>query len=716
MSTISTILSTLRSAVWAIDVRDEIANAIEQCYKDVNSPSLVTDGIEEVIGDMVDNGRISGAIVEDLGLITEGTSNLFDFTTVTAGRLNTSTGEVGEASGYWTSDYIAVESGKTYYFANTDRRVAYNSSKAYSANISGTTWTASANGYVRVSVTSANRKTAKINEGSAKDYRPGRSPIDFNLRDDVYRKAEVDAALAAVTIATDPELETAGAAADAKATGDAISALNESLGNKVDSTPDAQPVVQTGTVSVVNRKLKFNNPTDYVTGQYSEPFECTEGDKFIYFGESRTGAWGNVYYLDSEDNCDNYTNIKGVYPYKIITIPAGCSKVVFASSYSPSVTDPIPYLYVRKIYDATLSQAIGIGNGVSGQVWTKTASGAKWETDVLKEAASNGAGFNNTYITYSESQHFLLQVNSTDNNRMDYNRADVHNVVRTNVIPCEAGYAFLVKHNGIVGVASRQAFFLDEEFDIVSHIYSNSEVFIAPQGTKYAIFQSMRTDEVPPTLSVKPINPVVSSTLSGKKVAVIGDSITEGTGSIGGMYHTYLAGYCGCNVVNLGVGYTGFYAKSSAGNDNYISRVSSIPNDTDLIIVCGSFNDIHGGGVSLGTIDDDTDTTIAGCMNLFFTALLTAFPDKAIGIITTGPWQQFHRGVTASDNYVAMLEQMGLKYGIPFYEIYDRTNLRPWDDTNRATYFSDTAGVHPNTVGHQIMFAALRGFLESLIV
>lgn len=231
MSTISTILSTLRSAVWAIDVRDEIANAIEQCYKDVNSPSLVTDGIEEVIGDMVDNGRISGAIVEDLGLITEGTSNLFDFTTVTAGRLNTSTGEVGEASGYWTSDFIPVENGKTYYFANTDRRVAYNSSKAYSANISGTTWTASADGYIRVSVTSANRKTAKINEGSAKDYRPGRSPIDFNLRDDVYRKAEVDAALAAVTIATDPELETAGAAADAKATGDAISALNESLEN-----------------------------------------------------------------------------------------------------------------------------------------------------------------------------------------------------------------------------------------------------------------------------------------------------------------------------------------------------------------------------------------------------------------------------------------------------------------------------------------------------
>lgn len=210
MSTISTILSTLRSAVWAIDVRDEIANAIEQCYKDVNSPSLVTDGIEEVIGDMVDNGRISGAIVEDLGLITEGTTNLFDFTLITAGRLNTSTGAVDTATGYWVSDYIPVEAGVTYYFTGTDRRVAYNSSKAYSANISSaTSWTASADGYIRISVTTANRKTAKVNAGSNKPYRPGRSAVDFNLRDDVYRKGEIDTMLGNIDVGLTSEQKAA---------------------------------------------------------------------------------------------------------------------------------------------------------------------------------------------------------------------------------------------------------------------------------------------------------------------------------------------------------------------------------------------------------------------------------------------------------------------------------------------------------------------------
>lgn len=209
MSAISTYLEYIRSKIYAKDVRTAIVNAISQCYNDVNNPTLLTDGIESILEDMIDNGRISLAIMDDLGLITEGTNNLFDFSTVKAGRLNTSTGEITETSGYWVSDYISVENGKTYYFANTDRRVAYNSSKAYSANISGTTWTASANGYVRVSVTSANRKTAKINEGSSKTYRPGRAPVDYNLRDDVYRKAEIDTMLGNIDVSLTSEQKAA---------------------------------------------------------------------------------------------------------------------------------------------------------------------------------------------------------------------------------------------------------------------------------------------------------------------------------------------------------------------------------------------------------------------------------------------------------------------------------------------------------------------------
>ena len=62
--------------------------------------------------------------------------------------------------------------------------------------------------------------------------------IDTSKADksNTYTKAEVDAAIAGVEIVTDATLSITGAAADAKATGDAISALNESLQTLTENT------------------------------------------------------------------------------------------------------------------------------------------------------------------------------------------------------------------------------------------------------------------------------------------------------------------------------------------------------------------------------------------------------------------------------------------------------------------------------------------------
>ena len=295
MSSIATLLANILNSRYGEDVRGSIHDAIEQCYSDVNNPTLLTTGIEGIIDNMVLNGRISGAIVEDLGLLTEGTSNLFDFTTITAGRVNTSTGAIDTASGYWTSDWIPVTSGKTYYFANTDRRVFYNSSKAYSSNISSSSsWTASANGYIRISVTTANRKTAKVNVDSSKPYRPGRSAIDYNLRDNTYTKSEVDAAIDAITIETDAELETAGAAADAKAAGDAIREINASLGNIIDvsdgdfSYTYSSSNMTKGVIDLETGSITPNN------GYYVSDYIPVTTDTVYYFsGNNRVGYYNS---------------------------------------------------------------------------------------------------------------------------------------------------------------------------------------------------------------------------------------------------------------------------------------------------------------------------------------------------------------------------------------------------------------------------------------
>ena len=65
MSAISTILNNLRSAIWAIDVRDDIADAIEQCYSDVSNPTLQTEALEAALQTKIDQGEMAALTIGD---------------------------------------------------------------------------------------------------------------------------------------------------------------------------------------------------------------------------------------------------------------------------------------------------------------------------------------------------------------------------------------------------------------------------------------------------------------------------------------------------------------------------------------------------------------------------------------------------------------------------------------------------------------------------
>ena len=65
MSAISTILTRLRAAIWAIDVRDDIANAIEQCYSDVSNPTLKTEALEAALQNKIDQGEMAALTIGD---------------------------------------------------------------------------------------------------------------------------------------------------------------------------------------------------------------------------------------------------------------------------------------------------------------------------------------------------------------------------------------------------------------------------------------------------------------------------------------------------------------------------------------------------------------------------------------------------------------------------------------------------------------------------
>lgn len=189
-----------------------------------------------------------------------------------------------------------------------------------------------------------------------------------------------------------------------------------------------------------------------------------------------------------------------------------------------------------------------------------------------------------------------------------------------------------------------------------------------------------------------------------RKFACIGDSWTEinATSSIN---WTKMLEADGANVVNLGIGGTGF-ARAGAEN-RYIDRIASIPSDVTDIVVCASLNDMSA-GVPIGTPTDTGTGSVLGYVNDFFDSLLASFSGKIIHCITTGPWKVYHRGIERSDTYIDGVETICKAKGIPFVSCYDTTNLRPWIATNLEIFYYDDS--HVNNVGQNVIYNTFRAF------
>lgn len=184
-------LDNILSAVYGEEVRSSIHDSIAACYDDVHDPTLIKDGFQDTIRDMLDTGELQKAFESDIGLITEKTHNLFDFTDITRGRL--SSGNVVTDNTRFVSDYIPVDAGTTYYFNNMYSKAFYDTNKVFQSAVTvGNTFTPVSSGYVRVCVASANKNTASMFAGSNKPYVPGRSPVDAVLRETALTKDDAD--------------------------------------------------------------------------------------------------------------------------------------------------------------------------------------------------------------------------------------------------------------------------------------------------------------------------------------------------------------------------------------------------------------------------------------------------------------------------------------------------------------------------------------------
>lgn len=202
------------------------------------------------------------------------------------------------------------------------------------------------------------------------------------------------------------------------------------------------------------------------------------------------------------------------------------------------------------------------------------------------------------------------------------------------------------------------------------------------------------------------------STLFKKKWCAIGDSITEGYLAPNN-YVKLLTDNLGLETTNLGNSGSGFKRKEEE-NKAYYQVVNNIPDDTEVITIFASGNDLNDEeGRVVGEITDTSTDTICGCINTTLNNIYAKFPGIRIGIMSMMPWRYTKPGENEKWlDYNNKIKQICENNSIPFLNMYLESNLRPWDENFRNLYMTD--GVHPNDAGTLLFVNRIKDFINRL--
>ncbi len=235
-----------------------------------------------------------------------------------------------------------------------------------------------------------------------------------------------------------------------------------------------------------------------------------------------------------------------------------------------------------------------------------------------------------------------------------------------------------------------------------------------------------------PKVTISPLEKTANSQWQGKRVAYLGDSMTQktkkGTNTI---YWEYLSELLGIEPYVYGISgnqWDGIYKQALKLHEEKGIAV-------DAILIFAGTND-YSHGVPLGKFYSETtkeanhngnsvtrkyrtpienDSTFCGRINKVLTFLKTNFPDQQIIILTP-----IHRGYAKFsetnvqpeesfanaqglyiDAYVDALKQAASHWAVPLIDLYSLSGLYPLADS-QVKYFNnaDSDRLHPNAVGN----------------
>lgn len=217
--------------------------------------------------------------------------------------------------------------------------------------------------------------------------------------------------------------------------------------------------------------------------------------------------------------------------------------------------------------------------------------------------------------------------------------------------------------------------------------------------------------------------------LKGKKIAFLGDSITEGVGtsSPDKVYWMQLGAMTGAQVYGYGISGTRIAVNRFPGYDPYVdknwfgSRVEQMIPDADIVVVFGGTNDFGHGDAPLGTMQDRTNETFYGAYHLLLQKLICRYPNAQLLVMTP-----LHRvseddlpyneaGIRLEGNlkrYAQIIREVAEFYSIPVVDLFAESGIQPRMELLREKYMPD--GLHPNDAGNERIARCLLNKLRIL--
>ena len=507
--------------------------------------------------------------------------------------------------------------------------------------------------------------------------------------------AAVDAAKAATELAEQ-------AAAEVK---DDVEQLKSDLGH------ETIILSNTGYIITSDETTDFSVvPTD---SYHCVIYNCSVGDMFLIYGEGATVArlWA---FADDDGHIISRSEVdKSAWqnPDAVFT-PDKATKIIINSSNNQKSYRIINYGALKKGMKMLLSEAnhaAAIANNVDNMLYpikgfetvnSEILSGKILRSTGEMEDTTNQLFKASTFIDVNPGETYYLSSSNVYGNGLlcFYTSNGV----------CLTDYNVMAENSENRTVLNRYEFTIPKNaYKIVIAGYQATPVL---ERKEYAIGQLELTK--------------FNSKLNGKKITVIGDSITEHNYWATTNWSMWLSEMTGCEIQNLGISGSGFWYTSP-----YINRIPQINADTDIIGVAVSFNDL-GQGKNIGNSHDTGTDTICGYANDFFTALNNAFPTTPIICYSQGAWGDIRRGIDyqGGNTLIDEMEKICAKHGIPYYfDLYNKGSiLKSWIQANKEMYYKcddetsekygDTNTTHPNSLGHKVIANYLISKFEENVI